>query len=68
LDEKNAKTAREYLEMSRDLVHNSNNIFEELDSIRLMIQWAKNHNYQDEKNKWEANLKDLIKVLSIQGK
>jgi tetratricopeptide (TPR) repeat protein len=62
LDLSNRKTAREYLEMSRDLAHNSGNIFEEIDSLRSLLLWAEKHNCQEEEEIWK---KDLDKLLII---
>lgn len=65
LNERNSRTAREYLEMSRDVARGAGNALEERDALRVLIAFASRHKLEDEGSCWNADLVKLEQGIVI---
>lgn len=64
-NDRNALTAREYLEMARDLARGAGNFFEEVDALRCLIPWARRHGRGEDQRAWEEALANLTGALAV---
>ncbi|MBN1902010.1 tetratricopeptide repeat protein [Candidatus Sumerlaeota bacterium] len=60
----NGESAREFLELAYELSRNSGSIFEEIESVQILVSWAQTFRRMDLKQKWEASLRKLKTILT----
>ena len=61
--EYNARTAREYLELAREMSRNSGNLFEELSSLRELVAWAEATDQPDMRDQMSRAVTELGALL-----
>ncbi len=64
LNERNSRTAREFLELSRDIARNTGNALDERDALLALLAYAKKHKLFEESGIWEDELNRLMEGIA----
>ena len=63
LDKKNQHTARDYLEMGREIARKMKNVFEEMQILNSLIIWAGQKGKPVEAAQWKKDLEGLMNIM-----